>query len=179
MVYLKMYSVCFTLRSFHPRLYTTLFIPAPAIFHVHLRQGAFSELVPHILSRFRIRQPPNPPIPATHAFLSPTLRKVSPNHGPISGGEDIPLMGFGFRTRLFDLAQSPASRGGLFGHNNHFIPLAAHPLYPSFLLYTGVRRNRAPAKDNSRTNEKDNLTSLSRSIGKIYLRYKTRTTSNI
>ena len=58
------------------------------------------------------------------------------------------------------------ARGVLFGHNNllPLIPLdyqpnyAAHHLYPSFLLITGIRRNRAPAKYDSRTSEKITLT---------------------
>ena len=57
------------------------------------------------------------------------------------------------------------TRGVLFGHNN-LLPLnpldyqlnyAAHHLYPSFLLITGIRRNRALAKYNSRTSEKITL----------------------
>ena len=55
------------------------------------------------------------------------------------------------------------TRGLLFGHDN-LLPLtpldyqlnyAAHHLYLSFLLITGIRRNRALAKYNSRTSEKD------------------------
>ena len=33
----------------------------------------------------------------------------------------------------------------------------AHHLYPSFLLYTGIRRNRALARYNPRTSEKDQI----------------------
>ena len=58
------------------------------------------------------------------------------------------------------------ARGVLFGHNN-LLPLnpldyqliyAAHHLYLSFLLITGIRRNCVLAKYNSRTSEKITLT---------------------
>ena len=61
------------------------------------------------------------------------------------------------------------ARGILVGNNN-LLPLnpldyqliyAARHLYPSFLLITGIRRNRALAKYNSRTSEKTTLTHFS------------------
>ena len=60
------------------------------------------------------------------------------------------------RVRLYGPRYSVWSQLNLLplNHLDYQLIYAAHHLYPSFLLYTGIRRNRALAKYNSRTSEK-------------------------